>query len=122
MILVDSQNRGKTMAYLPAICSTVQVSGDCKDFFCRKFSFWKVVKKTLLFISISQRELENAEAERGDKSKQGGKMGATAIIVCLTSNVKKIADDCRTILQMPTFKSNVVEAIGARDTLSVTVR
>ncbi|XP_055304540.1 putative ATP-dependent RNA helicase TDRD12 isoform X2 [Sitodiplosis mosellana] len=92
MILVDSQNRGKTMAYLPALCSMVQ------------------------------REFENAEAERGDKNKPRSKMGATAIIVCLTSNVKKIADDCRTILQMPSFKSNVVEAIGTRDAVSVTVK
>lgn len=48
-------------------------------------------------------------------------MGTFAIIVCLTSSVKHIADECRAILQMPTFKSGVVEAIGTLDAVSLTV-
>lgn len=46
-------------------------------------------------------------------------MGATAIIV--TSNVQKIADMCRTLLQLPAIVCNVVEAIGTRDAVNVIV-
>lgn len=49
------------------------------------------------------------------------KKGAIAIIVCLTASVPKIADLCRKLLQIPKFKTKVVEAIGARDTMSVMV-
>lgn len=48
-------------------------------------------------------------------------MGTTAIIVCLTSSVPQIAAKCRDMLQIPQFASNVVEAIGTREAVSVTV-
>lgn len=66
--------------------------------------------------------MENTEAEKGERNKRQAKMGTLAIIICLTSSVKQIADECRAILQMPTFKSGVVEAIGTLDAVSLTVR
>lgn len=48
-------------------------------------------------------------------------MGTTAIIVCVTSSVAKIATMCRQMLQMPAIISNVVEAIGTRDAINVSV-
>lgn len=48
-------------------------------------------------------------------------MGATAIIVCLTAQVPEIARMCRDLLQIHHYKSHVVEAVGQRDTVSVTV-
>lgn len=48
-------------------------------------------------------------------------MGATAIIVCLTAQVPEIARMCRDLLQIHQFRSHVVEAVGQRDTVSVTV-
>lgn len=46
-------------------------------------------------------------------------MGATAIIV--TTNVPQVADMCRKLLPMPQIVCNVVEAIGTRDAVNVTV-
>lgn len=45
-------------------------------------------------------------------------MGATAIIVCLTSKVSEIVKICRQILHM---RCNVVDAIGTRNATSVAV-
>lgn len=63
-----------------------------------------------------QRTYDEQEKING---KVRSKLGTTAIIV--TSNVPKIAAMCQKLLQMPSFVSNVVEAIGTRDTVNVTV-
>lgn len=64
--------------------------------------------------SLPQKTYEAAE-----KSKSRSKMGASAIIV--TTNVPQIADMCRKLLQLPVIVCNVVEAIGTRDAVNVTV-
>lgn len=60
------------------------------------------------------------ELDRKDKPKTK-KFGVTAIIVCLTTDVPKIARTCRDLLQMHQSKSKVIEAIVAHETASVTV-
>lgn len=62
--------------------------------------------------SLSQRALQ-----QNGKSKKG----TSAIIVCLTASVSRIATQCRNLLQMHQFQTNVVEAVGKRDAVSVTV-
>lgn len=71
-----------------------------------------------------KRELEEVERKNSNINswkKVHSRMGTTAIIVCQTANVPIIAADCRVILQRPQIKSSVVEAIGTRDAVNVTV-
>lgn len=60
------------------------------------------------------------QQEKNQKGRIISKMGATAIIVCSTSSVTKIADTCKRLLNV--YNSNVVEAIGTRNADSVAVR
>lgn len=60
------------------------------------------------------------QQEKNQKGRIIPKMGATAIIVCSTSSVTKIADTCKKLLNV--YNCNVVEAIGTRNADSVAVR
>ncbi|XP_031636550.1 putative ATP-dependent RNA helicase TDRD12 [Contarinia nasturtii] len=92
LVLVNSQNSGKTMAYLPALCSLVH------------------------------RKLDEAKKSKTDQKKSGLGMGVTAIIVCLSSGVQKIVEDCRQILQMREFECHVIEGIGKHHATNVTIK
>lgn len=88
MVLIDSANRGKTIAYVPALCARLQ---------------------------------ENLAPCSGIYNQTQLAMGAKAIILCANvSAVEQTVALCR--LMMNRIESEVVQAIGARNTREVAVQ
>lgn len=91
LILIDSMYSGKTLAYLPALCSLVQVC-------VRRLIY--LTKRIDAFASLFPKKYVSRDKETA---------GATAVIVCLSSCVKPLALLARLMLATRQDQREVIE-------------